>query len=63
MPKRPYGKVCRRDVKEIRRIIKTKMREYAREWAEKGGGSASEWWSFLSEKLKSEIKSLPITCG
>ena len=63
MAKRPYGKVCRRPVEKIKKVIKEKMRDFAKEWAEKGGGSASEWWAFLSEKLKADIRSLPITCG
>lgn len=64
MAKRPYGKVCRRDVTAIRRILKTRMRDFAKEWAElHPGEGAASWWSFLSEKLKSEVKSIPVTCG
>jgi len=61
--KAPYGKVCSRDPKAIRDIIRKKMVDFAREWAERGGGSAQEWWDFLSEKLKAEIQSLPVTCS
>ena len=63
MAKAKYGKYCRRDVKEIRKILKTKMKDFSREWAERGGGSASEWWDFLREKLEAEIRALPIVCG
>jgi len=63
MPKARYGKVCRRDVSAIRNIVKTKMRSYAKEWAEAGGGSASAWWTFLSGKLKADVHALPVTCG
>jgi len=59
---RRYGKKCSRDVDAIRNVVKTRMLNFAREWAERGGGTAHEWWAYLREKLGAEIKALPVKC-
>lgn len=63
MPKRPYGKVCRRDVTKIRDVVRKQMRVFAKEWAETHPGAGfNAWRAFLSEKLKAAIKAIPVTC-
>jgi len=67
MPKAPYGKVCRRDVRAIRNVLRTKMKEWAREWAEKSidykkGSKFPAWRAFLAAKLRAEIRGIGITC-
>ncbi|MEM2197271.1 MAG: hypothetical protein QW290_09350 [Sulfolobales archaeon] len=67
--KRPYGKVCARDVSSIRNVIRTNMKKWSLEFQTKPEvvglkprERVTAWYNFLKSKVGEEIKKLPIEC-
>jgi hypothetical protein len=61
--RKPYGAACARDVSQIRKVVATKMIEFAKEWKEQHSGEGlAAYHAFLREKLRNEIRQLPVLC-
>jgi len=68
--KRPYGKVCARDVAKIRDIIRKNMKTWSKEFQErpevigaKARRRVAMWYDFLKKKVGEAIRAIAIECA